>query len=149
MKFDTNVIIQLCSSLIKWVPPCNRCFQAQVLKKITFSCVIWISRVGFILNQIQHLELCSTTRKRNILKNYPPLFQLSWDWHAGYKRSSVCFSKSAVFPQCFNDLEQIKLFITTSNINAQVRKSILTCLAHRIRLWIFTKFPKMWRSTSD
>ena len=70
IKFVTNFIIQLCPSFISWVPPCNRCFQAQVLKKITCSCVMWISCVGFILAQVQHLELDSTARKRNMLKNY-------------------------------------------------------------------------------
>ena len=91
-------------------PKCNRCFQAQVLKKITFSYMMRISRVGFMLIQIQQLELCSTTRKRNILKNYVTVFQLSWDGHTGNKRSSCLFLYSVEFPQCFDDLELVKLF---------------------------------------
>ena len=61
----------------------------------------------------------------------------------GAKGVDVCFRKSFEFPQCFNDLELVKLFRTIGYINAQVGKSILSCLAHRIRLLIFTKLPKM------
>ena len=143
MKFATNFIIQLCLLFINWVAPCNRCFQAQVLKEITFSFVMWISCVGFILIQIQHLVLCSTTRKINILNNYLTIFQLSWDGCAGNKRSSVFFWKSVEFPQCHDDLELDKLFRTIGYINAHVKKSILSFLANRIRLLIFIKLQKM------
>ena len=54
----------------------------------------------------------------------------------GTKGVAVYFCKSVEFPQCFDGLELIKLFRTTSYINAQVEKSILSCLAHRIRLLI-------------
>ena len=61
----------------------------------------------------------------------------------GTKGVPVCFCKSVEFPQCFDDLELVKLFRTIGYINAQVGKSILSCLARRIRLLIFTKLPKM------
>ena len=52
----------------------------------------------------------------------------------GTKGVTVCFCKSVEFPQCFDDLELIKLLRTIGYTNAQVGKSILSCLAHRIRL---------------
>ena len=60
----------------------------------------------------------------------------------GPKGAAVCFCKSVEFPKCFDDLELVKLFRTISYINPQVGKSILSCLAHKIRLLIFTKLPK-------
>ena len=82
MKFVTSFIIQLCPLFINWVTPCNRCYQAQVLKKITFRSVMRVSRVGFILTQIQYLELCSTTRKRNIPQelHYSLSRELRWTY---------------------------------------------------------------------
>ena len=52
----------------------------------------------------------------------------------GTKGVAVCFCKSVEFPQCFDDLELVKLLRTIGYINSQVGKSILSCLAHRIRL---------------
>ena len=59
------------------------------------------------------------------------------------KGEAVCFRKSVDFPQCFNDLELVKLFRTIGYINAQAGKSILSCQAYRIRLLIFTKLLKI------
>ena len=61
----------------------------------------------------------------------------------GTKGVAVCFCKSVEFPQCFDDLELVNLFRNTGYINALVEKSILSCLAHRIKLLIFTELPKM------
>ena len=61
----------------------------------------------------------------------------------GTKEVAVCFCKSVELPQCFEDLELVKLFRTISYIDAQVKKFILSCLALRIRLLIFTKLPEM------
>ena len=61
----------------------------------------------------------------------------------GTKRVAVCFCKSVKVRQCFDDLELITLFRPIGYINAQVRKSILNFLAHRIMLLIFTKLPEM------
>ena len=40
----------------------------------------------------------------------------------GTKGVAVCFCKSVEFPQCFNDLELVKLFKTIGYINGQVGK---------------------------
>ena len=61
----------------------------------------------------------------------------------GTKGVAVCLCQLVEFPQYFDDLELGKLFRTIGYINAQVGKSILSCLTHRIRLLIFTKLPKM------
>ena len=52
---------------------------------------------------------------------------------------AVGFFQSFEFLQCFNDLDLFILFRTICSINAQVEMSILSCLAHRIRLLVFTK----------
>ena len=52
----------------------------------------------------------------------------------GTEGVALCFCKSVEFPQRFDDLELVKLSRTVGYINAQFGKSILSCLAHRIRL---------------
>ena len=52
-----------------------------------------------------------------------------------------CF-RSFEFSQCFDDLDFFVLFRTIWFINAQVEISILSCLAHRIRLLIFSELAQ-------
>ena len=143
MKFVTNFTIQLCPSFVNCVAQCNRCFQTQVLKKITFSCVMRISCVGFIVTQIQHLELCSTTRKRNIFKKLP--YSLLGEMRSTYwKQNEWLFAfLNQLNSQCFDQLELVKLSRIIGYINTQVGNSILSCLAHRIRLLILKKLTKI------
>ena len=58
------------------------------------------------------------------------------------KQVAVSFCKSGEFPQSLDDLELVKVFRTIDCTNAQVGKSFLSCLTHRIRLLIFMKLPK-------
>ena len=57
--------------------------------------------------------------------------------------AGVEFFRLFEFSQCFNKLDLFMLFRTRCFNNALVKMSILTCLAHRIRLLTFTKLPQM------
>ena len=57
--------------------------------------------------------------------------------------SAVEFFRLFKFSQCFEKLDLFILFRTIGFNNAKVKMSILSCLAHRISLLIFTKLPQM------
>ena len=116
MKFLISYIIELCQSIITCVTPCNNCFQAQLLKRVSFSCVVCIMDVSFILTQIQHLEYYRTSKERNTFKKYT--YSLSTELRWSHWEQKKCFCKSVEFPQCFGDLDRLYKYTCQRALNA-------------------------------
>ena len=143
MKFNTYLIIQFCPSLINWVSLCDWCFQAQFLQEITLRCVMWINCVGFVLIRSSIWSFAAPQVKE--ISSRTTLQSLTWVRIDTEEVIGVAvgFISSFEIWQWFHDLDLFILFRIIWFVNAQVKMSILSCLAHKIRLLIFKKLPQM------
>ena len=129
-----------CSSIE--LPHAIHVFKHKFLRK--WLSVLWWESVMWVLPWLRSSIWSFAVPQEKEISPRTTLQSFSWVEMdtLGTKGAAVCFCKSVEFPKCFDDLELVKLFRTISYINAQVGKSILSCLAHKIRLLIFTKLPK-------
>ena len=144
MKFNIHLIIQFCLSLINWVAPRNWCFQAQVLKEITFSYVMWMSHV-WVPSWMGSTIWRFAAPQEKEMSSRTTLQSLTWvrmDTE-GTIGGTVEFFRSFELSQCFDKLDLFILFRTICFNSAQVKMFALSCLANRIRLLIFTKLPQL------
>ena len=94
---------------------------------------MWCESVVWVLSWLKSSIWSFVAPQEKEISSRTTLQSFSWVENdmLGTKGVAVWFWKSVEFSLCFNDLELIELSRTIGNINVQVRKSILSCLAHR------------------